>query len=57
MGSVDWFGVVLAVVAAMVVAAIWYKTFSRPLAISAGPGGLEGLEGAELAYWLRTLHR
>ncbi|MDR7102671.1 DUF1761 domain-containing protein [Croceicoccus sp. BE223] len=41
MGPVDWFGVVLAVIAAMAVAAIWYKTFSRPLAMSAGPGGLE----------------
>lgn len=41
MGPVDWIGVVLAVVAAMAVAAAWYQTFARPLAVLAGPGGLE----------------
>lgn len=41
MGPVDWLGVLLAAMAAMVVAAIWYRFFSRPLAVMAGPGGLE----------------
>ena len=41
MGPVDWFGVILAVLAAMAVAAAWYRMFSRPMAVMAGPGGLE----------------
>jgi len=41
MGPVDWFGVLLAAMAVMAVAALWYKAFGRQLAILAGPGGLE----------------
>jgi len=41
MGPVDWIGVFLAAFAAMVVAGVWYKLFSRPMAVMAGPGGLE----------------
>ncbi len=41
MGPVDWIGVFLAACAALAVAGAWYKLFSRPLAVMAGPGGLE----------------
>ena len=41
MGPVDWIGVILAGVAAMAVAAGWYRMFGRHLAMLAGPGGLE----------------
>lgn len=41
MGPVDWIGVVLAALAALAVAAAWYHLFARPLAMLAGPGGLE----------------
>lgn len=41
MGPVDWIGAFLAAIAAMVVAAAWYRLFSRPMAMLAGPGGLE----------------
>lgn len=41
MGPVDWFGCVLAALAAMAVAAAWYKMFGRAFVVQAGPGGLE----------------
>jgi len=41
MGPVDWIGVFLAALAALLVAAGWYRVFSRPMAVMAGPGGLE----------------
>ncbi|GGD70507.1 DUF1761 domain-containing protein [Croceicoccus mobilis] len=41
MGPVDWLGCFLAAWAAMAVAAGWYRLFARPIAVKAGPGGLE----------------
>ena len=41
MGPVDWIGGILAALAALGVAAAWYRLFARPLSVSAGPGGLE----------------
>lgn len=41
MGPVDWIGVLLAALAALIVAGGWYRIFGRAMIANVGPGGLE----------------